>query len=121
MNNLDNNFDNTFTSINNENNNENGNNQEENTLISEVNSFDELDIDERLLKGIYSMGFEYPSAIQRKAIPNMLNTDDLIAQAQVVQERLQHFLISAINKTNQEIKKPQIIVICLENGSSNLL
>lgn len=84
----------------------------DNTLLNEVNTFDELNIDERLLRGIYSMGFEYPSAIQRKAIPNMLEHDDLIAQAQSGTGKTATFLISAINKIDLDIKKPQVIVIC---------
>ena len=39
-----------------------------NKVYNEIKSFDELSIDENLLRGIYSMGFEWPSAIQRKAI-----------------------------------------------------
>lgn len=41
-----------------------------------------MDIPEELLRGIYSYGFEKPSAIQQRAIkPTMLGRD-LIAQAQ---------------------------------------
>ena len=78
----------------------------------EVTSFDELEIDEALLRGIYSMGFEYPSAIQRKAIVPMLGTNDLIAQAQSGTGKTATFLISAINKIDLAIDKPQIIVVC---------
>lgn len=47
-----------------------------------IESFDEMDIPEELLRGIYSYGFEKPSAIQQRAIkPTMLGRD-LIAQAQ---------------------------------------
>lgn len=78
----------------------------------EVTSFDELDIDESLLRGIYSMGFEYPSSIQRKAIVPMLGTNDLIAQAQSGTGKTATFLISAINKIDLNIDKPQVIVVC---------
>jgi len=78
----------------------------------EVNSFDELEIDEKILRGIYSMGFEYPSVIQRKAIPNMLLNNDLIAQAQSGTGKTATFLISALNKIDLELKKPQVLVLC---------
>jgi hypothetical protein len=47
-----------------------------------VETFDGMDLPEELLRGIYSYGFEKPSAIQQRAImPTMLGRD-LIAQAQ---------------------------------------
>jgi hypothetical protein len=45
-------------------------------------TFDAMELPEELLRGIYSYGFEKPSAIQQRAIkPTMLGRD-LIAQAQ---------------------------------------
>jgi hypothetical protein len=47
-----------------------------------IETFDGMDLPEALLRGIYSYGFEKPSAIQQRAIkPTMLGRD-LIAQAQ---------------------------------------
>lgn len=47
-----------------------------------IETFDAMEIPEELLRGIYSYGFEKPSAIQQRAIkPTMLGRD-LIAQAQ---------------------------------------
>lgn len=47
-----------------------------------IETFDGMDLPEELLRGIYSYGFEKPSAIQQRAIkPTMLGRD-LIAQAQ---------------------------------------
>ena len=45
-------------------------------------SFDELNIDENILRGVYAYGFEKPSAIQVKAIPKIIAGGDTIAQAQ---------------------------------------
>ena len=87
-------------------------NEEKDFVENEVNNFDELDISEDLLRGIYSMGFEYPSAIQRKAIPNMLLKDDLIAQAQSGTGKTATFLIGSINKIDVTLKVPQILIIC---------
>ena len=41
-----------------------------------------MDIPEELLRGIYSYGFEKPSAIQQRAIKPIILGRDLIAQAQ---------------------------------------
>jgi len=45
-------------------------------------SFDDLGIDDSVLRGVYGHGFEKPSAIQVQAIPLMLSGKDLVAQAQ---------------------------------------
>ena len=45
-------------------------------------SFEDLSLKENLLRGIYSYGFEVPSAIQSKAIPVLKTGKDIIAQAQ---------------------------------------
>ena len=79
-------------------------NEEKDYVENEVNNFDELEISEDLLRGIYSMGFEYPSAIQRKAIPNMLLSDDLIAQAQSGTGKTATFLIDLLIKSILRLK-----------------
>ena len=46
------------------------------------NSWEDLNIKTDLLRGIYAIGFETPSPIQRKAIIPMIKGRDIIAQAQ---------------------------------------
>lgn len=47
-----------------------------------IETFDAMEIPEELLRGIYSYGFEKPSAIQQRAIKPTTLGRDLIAQAQ---------------------------------------
>jgi hypothetical protein len=47
-----------------------------------IETFDAMDLPEELLRGIYSYGFEKPSAIQQRAIKPTILAKDLIAQAQ---------------------------------------
>jgi translation initiation factor 4A len=47
-----------------------------------IETFDLMEIPEELLRGIYSYGFEKPSAIQQRAIRPTTLGRDLIAQAQ---------------------------------------
>lgn len=47
-----------------------------------VETFDDLNIKEELLRGIYGYGYEKPSVIQKKGILPLLKTRDTIAQAQ---------------------------------------
>jgi translation initiation factor 4A len=78
----------------------------------ELKQFDELEISESILRGIFSMGFEFPSSIQRIAIRPMLDDRDLIAQAQSGTGKTATFLIASLNKIDKSIKKPQVIVLC---------
>lgn len=47
-----------------------------------IETFDGMELPEELLRGIYSYGFEKPSAIQQRAIKPAMMGRDLIAQAQ---------------------------------------
>ncbi len=47
-----------------------------------VDSFDDMNLKEELLRGIYAYGFEKPSAIQQRAILPCIKGHDVIAQAQ---------------------------------------
>ncbi|KAG8279534.1 Eukaryotic initiation factor 4A-II, partial [Homalodisca vitripennis] len=47
-----------------------------------VDNFDDMNLKEELLRGIYAYGFEKPSAIQQRAIMPCVKGHDVIAQAQ---------------------------------------
>lgn len=47
-----------------------------------VDNFDDMNLREELLRGIYAYGFERPSAIQQRAILPCIKGHDVIAQAQ---------------------------------------
>ena len=63
-----------------------------------IETFDAMDIPEELLRGIYSYGFEKPSAIQQRAIKPTMMGRDLIAQAQ-------SGTVRAVNIGNQRKKQ----------------
>lgn len=50
--------------------------------VEPILSFDEMDIKDDLLRGIYNYGFEKPSAIQQRAVVPIISGRDVIAQAQ---------------------------------------
>merc|ERR1712072_1303106 len=52
------------------------------TLDTVVDNFDDMNLRENLLRGIFAYGFEKPSAIQQRAIIPAIKGYDLIAQAQ---------------------------------------
>ena len=74
-------------------------------------SFDNLNIRDELLRGIYSYGFEKPSNIQNKAIPIINKGSDLIAQSQSGTGKTGAFSIGILNNINLEEKEIQSIII----------
>ena len=74
-------------------------------------SFEELSLKDNLLRGIYSYGFEVPSAIQSSAIPVMKSGKDIIAQAQSGTGKTGAFVIGSLEKVDPEIEGTQIIII----------
>ena len=50
--------------------------------IEEYDTFDEMGLKDNILRGIYSLGFEKPSIIQKKGICQIMKKQDLIAQSQ---------------------------------------
>ena len=74
-------------------------------------TFEDLSLKENLLRGIYSYGFEVPSAIQSKAIPVIKSTKDVIAQAQSGTGKTGAFVIGSLERVNVEEKATQIIII----------
>ena len=47
-----------------------------------IESFDDMDLDDSILRGVYSHGFERPSAIQQRAIRPLMLGHDVIGQSQ---------------------------------------
>ena len=88
-------------------------------------TFDDLNLNDKLLRGIYSHGFESPSPIQAKAIPHMNAKKDLIAQAQSGTGKTGAFSIGILNNINPELKEIQALVINptheLANQSCNVM
>ena len=74
-------------------------------------SFEDLDINDKLLRGIYSYGFEKPSNIQYKSIPIMNKSRDIIAQSQSGTGKTGAFSIGILNSIDESIKKTQYIIV----------
>ena len=73
--------------------------------------FDDLQLKDNLLRGIYSYGFENPSKIQYDSIPRIVKGVDTIAQAQSGTGKTGSFAISALEMVDPEVKKTQILII----------
>jgi translation initiation factor 4A len=76
-----------------------------------VNSFEYMGLNDDILKGIYSYGFEKPSQIQRKAIPSILTKRDTIVQSQSGTGKTGSFAISTMQLVDLKDDFIQILVL----------
>lgn len=67
--------------------------------------FDELMLDDRLLRAVTDMGFEEPSPIQAQAIPLQMEGLDIIGQAQTGTGKTAAFGIPLLQKIDPRSKK----------------
>lgn len=74
-------------------------------------SFEDLDINDDLLRGIYSYGFEKPSNIQYKSLPIFNSGKDMIAQSQSGTGKTGAFSIGVLNNIDTNLKKTQYIIL----------
>lgn len=74
--------------------------------------FEELNIDERILRAIEDMGFEETSPIQTQAIPAVCEGIDVVGQAQTGTGKTAAYTIPMLMKIDPQIKRPQAIVLC---------
>ena len=75
-------------------------------------SFEDLGIKDKILRGVYSYGYETPSQIQKRSIPIINKKKDLIAQAQSGTGKTGSFCIGILNNINIELNEPQALIIC---------
>ncbi len=76
-----------------------------------VDSFDKMDLNEDLLRGIYSYGFEKPSAIQSAAIMPMVNGRDVLGQAQSGTGKTGTFTIGMLSRIDPSLREVQGLVL----------
>eukprot|EP01059_Diplonema_ambulator_P000396 TRINITY_DN10331_c0_g2_i1.p1 TRINITY_DN10331_c0_g2~~TRINITY_DN10331_c0_g2_i1.p1 ORF type:complete len:404 (+),score=172.32 TRINITY_DN10331_c0_g2_i1:50-1261(+) len=74
-------------------------------------SFDEMPLHTNLLRGIYSYGFEKPSAIQQRAIIPFIKGGDLIAQAQSGTGKTGAFTIGLLQRMDWTTRACQGLVL----------
>lgn len=74
-------------------------------------SFEDLNINDNLLRGIYSYGFEKPSNIQYKSLPIFNSGKDMIAQSQSGTGKTGAFSVGILNNLDINLKKTQYIIL----------
>ena len=80
-------------------------------ILQLANSFDDMKLDEALLRGIYAYGFEKPSAIQQRAILPCIMGHDCIAQAQSGTGKTATFSISILQRIDPKSNDTQALIL----------
>lgn len=88
---------------------ENNNNSPQ---ISFIDNFDNMNLKENLLRGIYAYGFENPSKIQSQLIGPMIERRDILAQSQSGTGKTAAFVIGILNQINFYVSGCQALIIC---------
>merc|ERR1711942_227453 len=74
-------------------------------------NFDDMNLKEELLRGIYAYGFEKPSAIQQRAIVPCIKGMDVIAQAQSGTGKTATFSIAILEKIDTGLRECQALIL----------
>ena len=80
-------------------------------MSEEDSNFDDLNIREEVLRGIYAYGFEKPSVIQRKSIPSIIKGNDIIGQAQSGTGKTGAFTIGTLCNIDPKLNKIQSLIL----------
>lgn len=79
--------------------------------MKSVDTFEELNLNPDLLRGIYAFGFEKPSIIQQKGILPVINKRDTIAQAQSGTGKTATFSIGVLQSIDPKSPNCQAVVL----------
>lgn len=83
----------------------------ENDEIKVISNWDDFDLDDDILRGIYSYGFEKPSQIQQTAILPILEKKDVIAQAPSGTGKTGAFTISSLQRLDLSSDTTQVLIL----------
>jgi superfamily II DNA/RNA helicase len=76
-----------------------------------IHSWDQLDLNSNILRGIFAYGFEKPSPIQQRAIKPIMEGRDVIAQAQSGTGKTATFAIGALQRVNIVEHSTQVLIL----------
>jgi ATP-dependent RNA helicase len=76
-----------------------------------VESFDDLNLNEQLLRGLYAYGFNKPSAVQKRAILPIIRKRDVIVQSQSGTGKTCVFTLGALQSLDLALREPQVLIL----------
>src|SRR6476620_8570060 len=74
-------------------------------------SFADLGLDDKVLKALRDVGYEYPSPIQAATIPALLEGRHVVGLAQTVTGKTAAFALPILSRLDLKQKKPQALVL----------
>eukprot|EP00300_Choanocystis_sp_HF-7_P009430 c1642_g1_i1.p1 GENE.c1642_g1_i1~~c1642_g1_i1.p1 ORF type:complete len:460 (+),score=110.65 c1642_g1_i1:32-1381(+) len=80
------------------------------SYISDGSLFDDLDLPDHLLKGVFHMKWHRPSVIQAQALPQILRGRNVIGQAQTGSGKTACFVLGMLHKVNTS--RPVVQGVC---------
>ena len=83
----------------------------QNNEVDIYEKFEDMDLSDELLRGIFAYGYEKPSVIQQKAIKQLITGKDLIAQAQSGTGKTATFTIGMLQNLDTKLNKTQVIIL----------
>ena len=89
---------------------------DENKIIT---TWDDLNLPDDLLRGIYAYGFERPSSIQQKAVYPIVCGRDVIAQAQSGTGKTGTFTVGSLSRIDPTLKQTQVMVLAPTHELAN--
>lgn len=84
---------------------------EKNAAVEMNHKWESFNLKPELVKGIYAVGFENPSFIQKKAIPIIMSRKDLRAQAQSGTGKTGAFVIGSLQCIDETVRTTQCLVL----------
>ncbi|KAF2102648.1 ATP-dependent RNA helicase-like protein dbp5 [Rhizodiscina lignyota] len=87
--------------------------QDPNNPLYSVKSFEQLDLKQEILKGLYAMNFRKPSKIQERALPLLLMNppQNLIGQSQSGTGKTAAFVLNILSRVDTSDRTPQALVL----------
>ncbi|KAG7600194.1 DEAD/DEAH box helicase domain [Arabidopsis suecica] len=79
--------------------------------IKPIKSFDDMGMNDKVLRGVYDYGYKKPSEIQQRALVPILKGRDVIAQAQSGTGKTSMIAISVCQIVNTSSRKVQALVL----------
>ena len=86
-------------------------NYETNVQLSYYDNFEDLNLREDVLRGIFSFGFERPSPIQRIAIKPIMEGHDCVIQSHSGTGKTATYLLGVLNRLDLNETKTQVIIL----------
>ena len=76
-----------------------------------IESFDDMNLDDKLLRGVYNYGFERPSIIQQTGIRPLMDKRDVIGQAQSGTGKTATFSIGMLSIIDTDSDRLQVLMV----------